>query len=187
MVTRQIATLVHASMPLEEALTAVGEQSENPRIKSIIMGVRAKVMEGHTLADGLGDFPKAFPTLYRATVAAGEQSGHLDAVLERLADYTEGRHELRQKLLNAMIYPIVLTVLNLAVSALVLLPWVAVAGIVPSAPQAGVLAAFGLSRRLLRPVSRASERLEVVASGMHATSQDQEAGAAQQSPEIAFL
>jgi len=121
LITRQVATLVHASLPLEEALTAVGEQSENPRIKSIIMGVRAKVMEGHTLADGLGDFPKAFPTLYRATVAAGEQSGHLDAVLERLADYTEGRQELRQKLLNAMIYPIVLTVLATGIVSLMLI------------------------------------------------------------------
>ena len=79
------------------------------------MGVRAKVMEGHTLADGLGDFPKAFPELYRATVLAGEQSGHLDAVLERLADYTESRQELRQKIMNAMIYPIVLTILALSI------------------------------------------------------------------------
>ena len=120
MITRQIATLVHSSMPLEEALTAVGEQSDTPRIKSIIMGVRAKVMEGHSLADGLSDFPRAFPDLYRATVAAGEQSGHLDMVLERLADYTEGRQELRQKIMNAMIYPIVLTVLAISIVTLML-------------------------------------------------------------------
>jgi general secretion pathway protein F len=120
MITRQIATLVQSSMPLEEALTAVGEQSDTPRIKSIIMGVRAKVMEGHTLAEGLTDFPRAFPNLYRATVAAGEQSGHLDMVLERLADYTESRQELRQKILNAMIYPIVLTVLALSIVTLML-------------------------------------------------------------------
>ncbi len=119
-ITRQIATLVHSGIPLEEALTAVGEQNDKPRIKSVIMGVRAKVMEGHTLADGLGDFPKAFPELYRATVLAGEQSGHLDAVLERLADYTESRQELRQKIMNAMIYPIVLTVLALSIVSLML-------------------------------------------------------------------
>lgn len=118
--TRQIATLVHAGIPLEEALAAVGEQNDTPRIKSIIMGVRARVMEGHSLADGLGDFPKAFPELYRATVSAGEQSGHLDAVLERLADYTESRQELRQKVMNAMIYPIVLTVLALGIVSLML-------------------------------------------------------------------
>jgi general secretion pathway protein F len=119
-ITRQIATLVHSGIPLEEALTAVGEQNDKPRIKSVIMGVRAKVMEGHTLADGLADFPKAFPEIYRATVLAGEQSGHLDAVLERLADYTESRQELRQKIMNAMIYPIVLTVLAFSIVSLML-------------------------------------------------------------------
>ena len=77
-------------------------------------------MEGRTLADGLADFPKAFPEIYRATVLAGEQSGHLDAVLERLADYTESRQELRQKIMNAMIYPIVLTVLALSIVSLML-------------------------------------------------------------------
>lgn len=115
LITRQIATLVQSSMPLEQALLAVGEQNEIPRVKSIVLGVRARVMEGYTFADGLASFPKAFPELYRATVAAGEQSGHLDAVLERLADYTESRQELRQKILNAMIYPIVLTVLAIAI------------------------------------------------------------------------
>lgn len=120
LITRQIATLVRSSLPLEEALTAVGEQSEKPRVQSIIMGVRSKVMEGHTLADGLSDFPKAFPELYRATVSAGEQSGHLDAVLERLADYTESRQELRQKISNAMIYPVVLTILALGIVSLML-------------------------------------------------------------------
>ena len=120
LITRQLGTLVQASMPLEEALQAVGEQSETPRVKSIMLGVRSKVMEGHTLADGLADFPKAFPEIFRATVAAGEQSGHLDAVLDRLADYTEGRQELRQKINNAMIYPAVLTVLAIGIVSLML-------------------------------------------------------------------
>jgi len=111
LVTRQLATLVQSSLPLEEALLAVSEQTESTRVKSIIIGVRSKVMEGHTLADGFGDFPKAFPEIYRATVSAGEQSGHLDAVLERLADYTEGRQVLSQKIQHAMIYPVVLTAL----------------------------------------------------------------------------
>lgn len=108
MVTRQLATLVHSGLPLEEALLAVSEQTEHPRIKSIMLGVRAKVMEGHALADGLMDFPGAFPELYVATVAAGEQSGHLDTVLERLSDYTEAREQLRSKTLNAMLYPVLL-------------------------------------------------------------------------------
>jgi len=115
LITRQLATLVQSSMPLEESLLAIGEQNETPRIQSIVLGVRARVMEGFTFADGLAEFPKAFPELYCATVAAGEQSGHLDAVLERLADYTESRQELRQKVLNAMIYPIVLTVLAVSI------------------------------------------------------------------------
>lgn len=109
--TRQLATLVRAGLPLEEALLAVSQQTEKPRMQSIILGVRSRVMEGHTLADGLAEFPRVFPEIYRATVSAGEQSGHLDAVLERLADYTESREQIRQKILGAMLYPIVLTVM----------------------------------------------------------------------------
>ncbi|MBT8422950.1 MAG: type II secretion system F family protein, partial [Gammaproteobacteria bacterium] len=106
--TRQLATLVQSGMPLEESLAAIGEQSENARMKSIVLGVRARVREGYSFADGLSDFPRAFPDIYRATVEAGEQSGHLDAVLERLADYTESRQALTQTVRNAMIYPSVL-------------------------------------------------------------------------------
>jgi general secretion pathway protein F len=109
--TRQLATLVRAGLPLEESLLAVSQQTEKPRVQSIIIGVRSKVMEGHTLADGLTDFPRVFPEIYRATIAAGEQAGHLDHVLERLATYTESREEIRQKILAAMLYPIVLTVM----------------------------------------------------------------------------
>jgi general secretion pathway protein F len=109
--TRQLATLVRAGLPLEESLLAVSQQTEKPRVQSIVLGVRARVMEGHTLADGFTDFPRVFPEIYRATVAAGEQSGHLDNVLERLADYTESREQIRQKVLAALLYPIVLTVM----------------------------------------------------------------------------
>jgi general secretion pathway protein F len=77
-------------------------------------------MEGHTLADGLGDFPQAFPELYRATVAAGEQSGHLDAVLERLAEFTESRQILQQQVRNALIYPIALVVTAVAIISFML-------------------------------------------------------------------
>jgi len=110
LLTRQLATLSQSGLPLEEALLAVSQQNENPRAQSILLGVRSRVMEGHTLADGLADFPQAFPELYRATVAAGEQSGHLDAVLERLAEFTESRQLLQQQVRNAMIYPIALVV-----------------------------------------------------------------------------
>jgi general secretion pathway protein F len=113
--TRQLATLARAGLPLEEALLAVSQQTEKPRVQSIILGVRSKVMEGHTLADGFGEFPRVFPEIYRATVSAGEQAGHLDNVLERLADYTESREVIRQKILGAMLYPIVLTVMCFAI------------------------------------------------------------------------
>lgn len=120
LLTRQIATLVRSGLPLEEALAAVSEQTEKPRVRSIVMGVRAKVMEGHTLADGLSDFPTVFPELYIATVAAGEQSGHLDTVLERLADYTENREQLRSRTVNAMLYPVLLFIVCIAIVALLL-------------------------------------------------------------------
>lgn len=120
LLTRQIATLVHSGLPLEESLQAVSEQTEKPRIRSILLGVRAKVMEGHTLAAGLADFPGAFPELYRATVAAGEQSGHLDTVLERLADYTETREQLRSRTINAMLYPVLLFAVCASIVAMLL-------------------------------------------------------------------
>lgn len=119
--TRQLATLVRAALPLDEALQAVSQQTEKPRLKSIILGVRAKVLEGHTLAAGLDEFPQAFPPVYRATVAAGESAGQLDSVLERLADYTESRHSLSQKISQAMIYPSVLTILSLTIVVLMLI------------------------------------------------------------------
>jgi general secretion pathway protein F len=120
LVTRQLASLSQSGLPLEEALLAVAQQNDQPRTKSILLGVRSRVMEGHTLADGLSEFPQAFPDLYRATVAAGEQSGHLDVVLERLADYTEARQELRQRVTNAMIYPIALVSMAVAIIAFML-------------------------------------------------------------------
>jgi len=120
LLTRQIATLVRSGLPLEEALAAVSEQTEKPRVRSIVMAVRAKVMEGHTLADGLSDFPTVFPELYIATVAAGEQSGHLDTVLERLADYTENREQMRSRTINAMLYPVLLFLVCIAIVSLLL-------------------------------------------------------------------
>lgn len=119
-ITRQLASLAQSGLPLEEALLAVGQQNDHARTKSIVLGVRSKVMEGHTLADGLREFPQAFPELYRSTVAAGEQSGHLDVVLDRLADYTEARQELRQRINNAMVYPIALVVMSIAIISFML-------------------------------------------------------------------
>jgi len=120
LLTRQLSTLVRSGIPLEEALLAVSQQSEKARVKSVVAGVRSRVMEGRTLAEGLGAFPRVFPEIYRSTVSAGEQSGHLDAVLERLADYTENRQVLQQKIRNAMVYPVLLTVICLAIVGVLL-------------------------------------------------------------------
>jgi general secretion pathway protein F len=120
LLTRQLSTLVRSGIPLEEALLAVSQQSEKARVRSVIAGVRSRVMEGRTLAEGLAAFPTVFPEIYRATVSAGEQSGHLDAVLERMADYTESRQILQQKIRNAMIYPVLLTVVCLGIVGLLL-------------------------------------------------------------------
>jgi general secretion pathway protein F len=120
MLTRQLATLARAGLPLEEALLAVSQQTEKPRVQAIVSGVRARVMEGRSLADGLAAFPQAFPEIYIATVAAGEQSGRLDAVLERLADYTENRQILQSRVRNALVYPVLLSIVCVVIVSLLL-------------------------------------------------------------------
>lgn len=115
--TRQWATLVRAGLPLDEALAALAEQSGDARARRMLVAVRSKLMEGRTLADSLGEFPESFPELYRAAVAAGEQSGKLDHVLERLAGFLEERRELGQKLLAALIYPALLSLVACAIIA----------------------------------------------------------------------
>lgn len=115
LLTRQLATLLRAGTPLEEALAAIARQSHKNSVKRVVTGVRAKVVEGYALADSLNQFPGVFPSLFRATVAAGEHAGQLDAVLERLADYTENSQAMQQKITTALIYPILLTVISIAV------------------------------------------------------------------------
>jgi general secretion pathway protein F len=117
LVTRQLATLIAAGLPVEEALLAVSKQSENPRIQSMLLAVRGKVMEGFSLANSLAEYPRAFPNLYRATVAAGESAGHLDLVLNRLADFTEAQQESRSRVQQAMVYPVILFVLTILILA----------------------------------------------------------------------
>ena len=120
LVTRQIATLVQASLPIEESLKAVAEQCEQDWIKSMMLAVRARVVEGHTLADALREFPASFDHLYCAMVAAGEKSGFLASVLQRLADYTEKRQYLRNKVTVALIYPAFLVMVALIVVSFLL-------------------------------------------------------------------
>lgn len=114
LITRQFATLVHAGLTIEECLNALVEQTESNRVRTILAGVRGRVLEGQSLASGLQAFPSAFPQIYRAMISAGEQSGQLDEVLEKLADYVENRQALRDKLIQAFIYPAMVTLFALA-------------------------------------------------------------------------
>ncbi len=117
--TRQLATLVGSSLPVEAALAAVAEQAEKQHVKGLIMAVRSKVLEGHSLAVSLSDHGSSFNALYRATVAAGEQSGFLDKVLENLADYEERQFSATRNVEMAMIYPaVLLTMAVLIISGL---------------------------------------------------------------------
>ena len=118
--TRQLATLLAAGIPVEESLRGVSEQTEKDKIRRLIIGVRSKVMEGYALAQAMGEYPYVFPELYRATVAAGEQTGRLDVVLEKLADYTESQQQIRQKIQQALIYPTVMIIVSTAIISFLL-------------------------------------------------------------------
>ena len=114
LMTRQLAVLVAAGIPLEEALRAVAKQNEKAHVQNLMLSVRSKVMEGHSLAQGMQQSGR-FPDLYIATIAAGERSGHLDLILDQLADYTENRFAMQKKIQAAMIYPIILMLMSFAI------------------------------------------------------------------------
>lgn len=115
LITRQISTLLSSGMPLEETLRAVAAQSEKNKVKRVLLSVRSKVREGHSLSTGLSEFPSVFPELYRKTVEAGEESGHLDNVLDRLADYTESKQQMQQKTIMALFYPALLIIISILI------------------------------------------------------------------------
>ncbi len=114
LVTRQLSVLIAAGIPLEEVLRAVAKQSEKRHVQSLLISVRSKVMEGHSLAQAFRQ-AGSFPPLFIATVAAGEKSGHLDLILNQLADYTENRFAMQKKIQGAMIYPVLLMVMSFAI------------------------------------------------------------------------
>lgn len=106
--TRQLSMLIASGSTLEEALGAIGGQAEREGTRRVLMGVRSGVQEGFSLSEALGKFPRAFPPYYRAVVSAGQSSGRLGDVLERLATHLEKSRALRRKLMSALIYPAVL-------------------------------------------------------------------------------
>ncbi|MFG1174506.1 type II secretion system inner membrane protein GspF [Erwiniaceae bacterium CAU 1747] len=120
LLTRQLATLLSASLPLEEVLIAVARQTEKKRLQAALIQVRQKILEGFPLAQALGEYPKIFDRLFCAMVAAGEVSGHLAPVLERLADYIEQRQQMKNKITQALIYPMVLTTVAIGVVSILL-------------------------------------------------------------------
>lgn len=153
LLTRQMSALIGSGLPIDEALGALAEGSEGS-LRSRLVALRARVMEGSTLAAAMAEAPGTFPVLYRATIAAGEASGQLDQVLARLADYTESREALRGKVILALAYPLLLScVAILVVSGLMI--WVVpqVIGVFEQAHQT-----LPWATRVLVGISAAVER-----------------------------
>jgi general secretion pathway protein F len=142
--TRQMATLVASGMPLDQALTALAEQTDHPGTARLLEAIRDQVAAGEPLAAAMSRFPRTFSDLYRGLVAVGAETGQLGAVLSRLADYLEARQVLRQKFTLALIYPALITIIALGVITTLLLYVV---------PQ--VVAVYQQSRQTLPFLTRA--------------------------------
>ena len=113
--TRQLASLLEAGLPLEQAFTALLEQAERPYVRDLIASIRSEVMGGASFSDALSRYPRDFAEIFRALVASGEQIGHLARVLTRLADYIERRNALVQKVRLAFTYPAIVTVVAFSI------------------------------------------------------------------------
>ena len=120
LVTRQLASLISSGLPLDECLKAAASQHRKPHVKEILLGVRARIVEGQSLAQALGESPGSFDDMYRALVRAGETAGYLGPVMEQLADHTESSHHAQQRLRMAMIYPTVLLGVSVVVIGLLM-------------------------------------------------------------------
>jgi len=120
LITRQLATLISAGQPIESAYHAVSRQTPKPAAKRVMLAVRARVLEGFALSEALKEFPRIFDSMYCASVHAGEQSGLLDVVMERLADHMEARQDLQRRTGQALIYPILLSVVAFALVSMLL-------------------------------------------------------------------
>ncbi|MBI2770265.1 MAG: type II secretion system inner membrane protein GspF [Burkholderiales bacterium] len=113
--TRQIAGLITSGLPLERALTALTDEAEKEGERNLVAALRAEVNAGSPFAKALSQYPRDFPDIYIAVVSAGEQSGHLGLVLERLADDLEEKHALRAKLIGAALYPAIVTLVAITI------------------------------------------------------------------------
>ena len=120
LLTRQMATLLAAGIPIDEALQGVIEQTEKAKVSEVLIGLRDKVLQGYGLAQAMTEYPAAFPELYRATVGSGEQTGQLDMVLLKLAEYTEQQQENRQKAFQALIYPSLMIFVSIGIISFLL-------------------------------------------------------------------
>lgn len=118
--TRQLSTLISASLPVEEALKGVAEQTEKSKTRELIYALRAKVLEGYSLAQALNEFPGSFSELYKATINSGEHTGNLDVVLDELAQYIEHQQQTKQKVQQALIYPALMILVSICIVSFLL-------------------------------------------------------------------
>lgn len=114
-VTRQLATLIKAGIPLVDSITALIDQTTNIKFKQILSDVKNRLNEGSNLADALSNYPSVFSNLYVNMVRAGETSGTLEIVLERLADYTENQAKLKAKIMGALTYPVIMLIVAIGI------------------------------------------------------------------------
>lgn len=114
-VTRQLSTLLNAGLNVEQSLAAIAEQIEKTELREILLNIRADVMAGNSLSHAMGNYPDVFSEVYCAIVNAGEQSGELPNILDRLASYTESKQQLTQKVIAALVYPILVTLTSILV------------------------------------------------------------------------
>lgn len=158
LMTRQLATLVNAGIPLVDSLSALVDQTENPKLKTVLSQVREKVTEGSKLSDSMKAHPKVFSDIYINMVNAGENSGTLDLVLGRLADFTEGQARLKSKIIGAMIYPILMSVVGVGLIIMLMV------GVIPkiTAIFEDVQATLPLPTRVLIAVSNALTKAWVI-------------------------
>ncbi|NIJ07743.1 general secretion pathway protein F [Sphingomonas vulcanisoli] len=119
--TRQLATLIGSEIAVEEALRLAGDQAETTRMRSLLLELRGSILDGRSLAAALALHPQAFPDYYRASIAAGEQSGRLGEVMTHLADFVENRQRAQQKVQLALLYPALLAVVSLSIIVLMMI------------------------------------------------------------------